>query len=244
MSNKPSSKSEFKPLYLEVQQTLTDKIIAGDWKPGEMLPSEFQLADLLGVSQGTVRKALNGLGESNIVFRRQGVGTFVCENTLKDVLFHFFHYKSNDGKDRGLPTAKLIKIELIQATDEIAHALTLKPESQVIKITRIRKLAQQACIAEQIYLPHRYFSDLHTLADLPNSLYHYYQEKYQVTINKASDNIQAVIATAEDHALIGVAAGQPLLQVSRVATALDGTIVEYRISRVDSAQLHYLVELN
>lgn len=244
MSNTPSITSEFKPLYLEVQQTLTDKIIAGEWKPGDMLPSEFQLADLLGVSQGTVRKALNALGESNIVFRRQGVGTFVSENTLKDVLFHFFHYKSNDGKERGLPTAKLIKIELIKAPDEVAQSLALKPESQVIKITRIRKLEQQACIAEQIYLPHRYFNDLHTLADLPNSLYHYYQEKYQVTINKASDKIQAVIATTDDYDLIDVEPGQPLLEVSRVATALDGKVVEYRISRVNSAQLHYLVELN
>mgnify|MGYP005995820795 FL=1 len=53
-----------------------------------------------------------------------------------------------------------------------------------------------------------------------------------------------MIATTDDYDLIGVEPGQPLLEVSRVATALDGKIVEYRISRVNSAQLHYLVELN
>ena len=244
MRNNTPTKSEFKPLYQEVQQTITDKIIAGDWKPGEALPSEFQLADLLGVSQGTVRKALNALGESNIVFRRQGVGTFVSDNNLKEMLFHFFHYKCNDGKEKGLPSAKLINIELIKAEKELAAKLDLAADDKVIKIIRIRNIDKQACIAEQIYLPHCYFKDLEQLDTLPNSLYHYYQEHFNIIVNKASDKIRAVIATKTDQDLINVVIGSPLLEVARIAKALDGRVVEYRISRVDSEQLHYLVELN
>jgi len=239
-----NNKTPFKPLYQEVQQAITHKIIAGEWKPGEMLPSEFQLADMLGVSQGTVRKALNALGESNVVYRRQGVGTFVSENTLKDMLFHFFHYKFNDGSERGLPTAKLIKMRLIKAQGKIKEELALDHEEKVVEITRTRLIDRTACISEKIYLPLRYFDGLDQEDGLPNSLYHYYQEQFQVTINKASDKIRAVIANQTDNDLIGVALGQPLLEVSRVAKALDGKIVEYRISRVDSEQLHYLVELN
>lgn len=244
MSSSTLKKSEFKPLYQEVQHLITQKIIAGEWKPGEILPSEFQLADLLGVSQGTVRKALNVLGESNVVYRQQGVGTFVSENTLKDMLFHFFHYQFNDGKERGLPTAEMIKMELINVKGDIARALELSDKDKVIKITRVRKIDKKPCINEQIYLPHCYFSELYQLDALPNSLYHFYQEQLQITINKASDKIRAVIANEKDHHLIGVPVGSPLLEVSRVAIALDDKIVEYRISRVDSNKLHYLVELN
>ena len=244
MGTKDQKKSEFRPLYQDIQQIITDKIIAGEWKPGEALPSEFQLADRLGASQGTIRKALNALAESNIVFRRQGVGTFVSKNTLKEVLFHFFHYKNNDGIDKGLPSAKLISIELIFATEEFANALAIQEKAKVIKITRIRKVAHEPCIAEKIYLPHRYFNNLETLEDLPNSLYHYYQERFNISVNKATDKIRAVLADETDQALIGTTPNSPLLEVTRVAKALDGNIVEYRISRVNSEQLHYLVELN
>ena len=244
MSLKEQDTSDFKPLYQKIEQALTNKIIAGKWKPGEMLPSEFQLADLLNVSQGTVRKALNALAENNIVFRRQGVGTFVSENTLKDMLFHFFHYKANDGEDKGLPSAKLISIELINANAELANQLELPQGESVIKIIRIRKLAEKPCIAEQIYLPQCFFAQLNIEGGLPNSLYHYYQESFNITINKAADKICAVLADDTDNALIGVTPGMPLLEVTRQAKALDGRLVEYRISRVDSQQLHYLVDLN
>jgi GntR family transcriptional regulator len=244
MSLKEQSSGEFKPLYQKIEQVITNKIIAGEWKPGEMLPSEFQLADSLNVSQGTVRKALNSLGESNIVFRRQGVGTFVSENTLKDMLFHFFHYKANDGEEKGLPSAELIDIQLIDASAELACQLEIAQGDSVIKIIRIRKLAKKPCIAEQIYLPQCFFTQLDIAGDLPNSLYHYYQESFNITINKAADKIRAVIADDTDYELIGVTPGMPLLEVSRQAKALDGRLVEYRISRVDSEQLHYLVDLN
>lgn len=244
MSSSNQNKPVFKPLYQEVQQLITQKIIAGEWKPGEILPSEFQLADLLGVSQGTVRKALNALGEANVIYRRQGVGTFVSENTLKDMLFHFFHFKFNDGQERGLPTAEMIKMELINAKEDIARELELTHQDKVIKITRIRKIDNKPCINEQIYLPHCYFGELYQRDALPNSLYHFYQETLNITINKASDKIRAVIANEKDHHLIGVPVGSPLLEVSRVAITLDGKIAEYRISRVDSDKLHYLVALN
>ena len=244
MTPKEQNRNAFKPLYQKIEQAITNKIIAGEWGPGDMLPSEFQLADLLSVSQGTVRKALEALTQSNVVYRRQGVGTFVSENTLKDMLFHFFHYKANDGVDKGLPSAELIDIELIDATPEIASELELTLGDAVIKIIRIRKLADKPCIAEQIYLPQHFFTQLDINGSLPNSLYHYYQESFNITINKAADKIRAVIANESDQALIKVRPGNPLLEVTRRARALDGRLVEYRISRVDSEQLHYLVDLN
>ena len=53
--------TSFQPLYKQVYDVLTQRLQEGYWKPGDLLPSEFALADELGVSQGTVRKALNQL---------------------------------------------------------------------------------------------------------------------------------------------------------------------------------------
>src|SRR3546814_14076323 len=69
----------FKPLYQQVKDLLIGRLIGSYWKPGDLLPSEMQLAEELGVSQGTVRKALDEMTADNLLVRRQGRGTYVAE---------------------------------------------------------------------------------------------------------------------------------------------------------------------
>ena len=71
------------PLYVEVRDTVLGRISTGAWKPGEMLPSESAIGQELGVSQGTVRKALDDLAAQNLVVRRQGKGTFVVAEHIR-----------------------------------------------------------------------------------------------------------------------------------------------------------------
>ena len=241
-SNKPSP--TFKPLYQQVQELITVRIIEGVWKPGEMLPSEFQLADLLGVSQGTVRKALNALTEDNVLFRRQGVGTFVSEHTLQKMLFHFFHFKSDNGDAAELPNAKLIATRLISPSDDIRQILELDREDQVIEIHRVRYVQDVSSIRELIYLPVRYFGHLEQAEKLPHSLYNFYQQQFNITIHKATDSLKAVLSNEQDCEILNVELGHPLLEVARTARSLDGRTVEYRLSRANTEHLHYLVELN
>src|SRR5678815_3418007 len=71
----------FQPLYLQIRGLLTKSLDAGEWKPGEAIPSELELAGRYKVSHGTVRKAIDALAAENIVVRRQGKGTFVATHT-------------------------------------------------------------------------------------------------------------------------------------------------------------------
>jgi GntR family transcriptional regulator len=68
----------FRPLYLQVKSMLVRRLADGTWIPGASLPSEAMLAAEIGVSQGTVRKALDELASENLLVRRQGRGTFVA----------------------------------------------------------------------------------------------------------------------------------------------------------------------
>ncbi|GAB3487760.1 GntR family transcriptional regulator [Marinomonas epiphytica] len=234
----------FKPLYQQVQELITERIVEGIWKPGEMLPSEFQLADLLGVSQGTVRKALSALTEENVLFRRQGVGTFVSEHTLQQMLFHFFHFKSDNGDVTELPNAQKLTIELVPANAELTEIFQLTSGEELIEIHRVRFINESACIRELIYLPRRYFAAMKLNEKLPHSLYHFYQQQFNITIHKAVDRIKAVPANQKDQDILNVELGQPLLEVARTARSLDGKMVEYRLSRANTEHLHYIVELN
>src|SRR3546814_5348116 len=80
----------FKPRYQQVKDRLIGRLIGSYWKPGDLLPSEMQLAEELGVSQGTVRKALDEMTADNLLVRRQGRGTYVAEHDQEHALFHFF----------------------------------------------------------------------------------------------------------------------------------------------------------
>ena len=81
---------DFQPLYKQVYAVFVRRISEGAWRPGQALPSEQALARELGVSQGTVRKAMDTLAGENLILRRQGKGSFVAEHTQEHALFRFF----------------------------------------------------------------------------------------------------------------------------------------------------------
>lgn len=233
----------FQPLYKQVEEHVTQLIVEQRWKPGEMLPNEFQLADEFGVSQGTVRKALNSLTDAKILNRRQGVGTFVSEHTGHHGLYRFFPVVA-DGKNPELPKAELLSLQAESANEEVAQALQIKPGSKVVVLRRRRILNGEFCIAENIFLPNEYFSGLPDEPVIPHTLYHFYQTKFGLTVHKTQDSIKAALSDEEDSTVLGINTGEPILNVTRISHSLDGRIMEYRKSRCRSDHYHYLVELS
>src|SRR5688572_24714442 len=71
------------PLYRRLEERLRHAIESGALKPDQALPPERDLADELGVSRITLRKALDGLVGSGLLVRRQGAGTFVAGRVEK-----------------------------------------------------------------------------------------------------------------------------------------------------------------
>jgi GntR family transcriptional regulator len=232
----------FQPLYKQVEEHVTQLIVEQRWKPGEMLPNEFQLASELNVSQGTVRKALNSLTDDKILNRRQGIGTFVSEHTGHHSLYRFFPLIA-DGRTPELPKAELLSVETQIATEQVSQALELEPQSKVIVLTRRRILNEEFCIAETIYLPYKYFAILEKEPQVPHTLYHFYQTQFNLTVRNTRDSIKAVLATNKDAQMLNIVEGDPLLEVTRVTHSLDNKAIEFRLSRCRSDRYHYLVEV-
>ena len=231
------------PLYAQVKALMMQRLIAGQWRPGEMLPSEFQLADEFGVSQGTVRKALDELAAENVVVRRQGRGTFVAEHDDHRALFHFFHLVGPDG-ERRLPVSRLISVRKGLAGRLEARRLDIDRGAPVIRIRRVRNLDGRPAIAETIAVPQKLFPDLADFREVPNTVYDFYERCYGITIARAVERLAAVAADERDARLLEIAPGNPLLEIDRTALALDGAPVEWRVSRCLTATHHYRVELS
>lgn len=238
MDNAP----QYRPLYSQVYETLVRQIAEGAWKPGQALPSEQALAAQLGVSQGTVRKALDALAIDKVIERRQGKGTFVAELTQERSLFRFFRLTRPDGA-RAVPTSGDEAVRRRRVKPHEAQALALPATAEVIEIVRTRFADEHAIAHERIVAPLDYFPDLDRHAPLPNTLYALYQREYGINIVSTEEKLRADLARREDTRRLGLPAGTPLLQVERVALAVDGKRVEWRLSRCDTTTLVYAVTL-
>ena len=81
----------FSPLYQQIKSLILRSLQSGEWRPGEAIPSEIELAARFKVSQGTVRKAVDELAAENLLMRRQGKGTFVATQDRKSTRLNSSH---------------------------------------------------------------------------------------------------------------------------------------------------------
>ena len=231
----------FRPLYRQVRDVLVKRIVDNVWQSGELLPSEFEIAADLGVSQGTIRKALNVLEAEKFIVRRQGKGTYVARHDEARILFQFFKLVPDSGKSE-FPESQILDVTVETASAKAAAALGLNAGTRVVCIERLRSLAGQICIIERITLPRALFPGIEK-RDLPNNRYELYRSDFRVTVVRASEKLKAVAATRREAKHLGVLAGAPLLAIDRTAYALDGRPVEWRVSHYQTGKLHYVSDL-
>ena len=231
----------FRPLYRQVKDAFIKRMADGLWPPGLLLPSEGQLAQEIGVSQGTVRKALDELSSENLVVRQQGKGTFVAQHDEKRILFQFFKLINDDRIPR-FPESQVLSLGVFPATLEEIDGLGMEPGAKVARVRRVRFIGAEPIIIETLSLPNQMFPGI-TLTAVPNSLYAYYSEKFGVTIAYARERLKAVGLNAEDAGILKRKAGHPVLEVTRVAQSLDGRAVEWRVSLCLTDEAHYLASM-
>src|SRR4249919_376004 len=143
----------FRPLYLQIRDLLLRDMETRQWRPGEALPSEIELAARFGVAQGTVRKAIDALAANNLVVRRQGKGTFVATHTEeKTSLFRFLRIRRSDGREE-YPASRVLDVRRGKASTEVARLLELKPGTPVIVLRRVLEYAGEPVVLDEIVLP-------------------------------------------------------------------------------------------
>jgi len=240
MIQKPS----YQPLYTQVKDALFKRIGAGEWPPGTFLPSEHALAKEYSVSQGTLRKALNELTSEGRVVRYQGKGTAVPTFEADQHLYRFFQLVNREGQ-HDYPVSQILSCRLENASRHVAESLRIEPGGKVLKLDRVRVLAERAVINEVIRVPCSRLPGIETygMGALPNTLYDFFQKKFQIVIVSIIEDLSAVAANAVDAKRLGVAVGSPLLAIRRVALDLEDRPVELRLSRCDTSAHRYHVQL-
>src|SRR5688572_24638100 len=142
----------FSPLYQQIKTLLVRSLQSGEWRPGEAIPSEVELAARFKVSQGTVRKAIDELATENLLVRRQGKGSFVATHAEEKVQFRFLRLAPDTGADTGAQR-RFIDCRRLRAPSDIARALDLKSGDTVVQVRRVLSFAGTPVVLDDIWLP-------------------------------------------------------------------------------------------
>jgi GntR family transcriptional regulator len=233
----------FLPLYQQVRELLLARIANGAWRPAEALPSEQSLAAELGVSQGTVRKALDSLAAESVVERRQGKGTYVTQHTTESAQFRFFRLNYDGSNERALPTCKQASISKRKPPQDVRTALELAANEDVFCVGRTRYIDDQPMLREEIFVSADRMPNLDAHHPLPNTLYTFYQHHYDATIVSAAEQIKASPADKRVARELKIEVGAPVLFVERRAFGLKGAPIEFRRAIFNTEFTHYEVNL-
>jgi GntR family transcriptional regulator len=237
---------QYRPLYLQIKELLTASLAALEWSPGETIPSELELAARFGVSQGTVRKAIDALAADNLVVRRQGKGTFVATHTEEMAsMFRFLRIRRNDGRDE-YPASRLVDVRRRKAPAEAARGLELKTGDAVIALRRVLEYGEQPAVLDEIVVPATLFKGLTRgkVERYRGSMYGLFETQFGVRIVRAREKLSAVAADAARAKLLRVPAGTPLLAVERTTYTFGDRPVEWRRGLCSTRNHHYLNDLS
>lgn len=232
------------PLYRVVKRSLLSAIEAGTCPPGNTLPSETELASAMGVSIGTLRRAVDELAAEHILVRRQGRGTFVATHNTDRFLFQFFHVERHDGL-REAPEAELLSFERTRCEAEPARALQLQAGDPVFQLENRLSLQDEPVVYDRITLPAALFKGLteKRLRERVGTIYALYQSDFGITVVRALERARAVGADRTAARVLGVASGAPVMQVRRTALGFGDRPVEYRSSVIHTARHDYVQQL-
>lgn len=230
----------FQPLYRQIAGLITRSLDGGEWKPGEAIPSELELAARFKVSQGTVRKAIDELAGANLLVRRQGKGTFVATHSEERTQFRFLRLAPDDGSAERL-SRRFLDCRRSRPSAEVAQALDIPTSQAVLQVRRLLYFRGAPVVLDDLWLPLALFKGLteQRLSEYEGPLYGLFETEFGVRMIRAEEQIRAVAADADAAALLEVAPGAPLLSVDRVSFTYGDRPVELRRGLYDTRHHHY-----
>jgi GntR family transcriptional regulator len=235
----------FSPLYQQIKALLLQSLQGGEWKPGESIPSELELAGRFRVSQGTVRKAIDELATENLLVRRQGKGTFVATHAEEQIQYRFLRLAPDEGPPTGM-ARHFLDCRRMRAPAEVARALGLKAGEPALLVRRTLWRNDVPVVLDEIWLPATLFKGLtaERLAQYAGPMYGLFETEFGVRMIRAEEKIRAVAADDATAVLLHVPTGSPLLSVERLSHTYGDKPVELRRGLYNTTAHFYRNELS
>ena len=225
------------PIYVQTAEMLIREIAAGRLLEGERLPPERQMSEDLGISVGTLRKALADLTGKGYLERVQGSGNYVRHPPEAAGVYAFLRIELADGG--GLPTAEVLSVDRIEKPSD-APAFGSSPDAH--RIRRLRRLGGVPAALEEIWLDGAFATSI-AASDLSESLYLFYREKLGLWIARAEDRVGLGVVPDWRVDAFPLPPGTPCGYIERLAQSQTGETVEYSRTWFDPNKVRYISRL-
>jgi GntR family transcriptional regulator len=230
------------PLHHQVFRDLTAALDGEEWRPGERMPTERELAARYGCSLITVRHALGELVREGRIERTRGRGTFVLQPRIERNIAGSMSF-AEEMERRGLdPATRVVTARIEPAGEVVGSLLGMQADAPVAYLERVRLGGGEPLILEQARLPAERFPGLLAFDFERRSLYDILGERYDTRIVRAREAVEPVSLRAREAKLLGVATRSLALQIDGVAFASDGKPVETARSFVRGDRTRYYLE--
>jgi GntR family transcriptional regulator len=230
------------PLHHQVYLDLRAALDAGEWRPGDLLPPERQLAARYGCSLITVRRALSELTREGRLDRRRGHGTTVLRPRIERDFAGTMSF-AEEMQVRGLdPQTRLVAARPESAGESVAAALGIEPGEPTLYVERLRIAGGEPLLLEQVHLPADRFPGL-LASDLEQgSLYDLLTVRYGTQIARAHESLEPVLLHAREARLLEQGRRSPALLIEGITYSADGRPIEFARSYVRGDRTRYYVE--
>ncbi|MBJ8029797.1 phosphonate metabolism transcriptional regulator PhnF [Bacillus cereus group sp. N21] len=214
------------PIYYQIQEWVKQLIEDGEWTPGDKIPSENELCDKFEVSRMTIRQAINNLVEQGYLYRKRGIGTFVQLPKVEQKLQGMTGF-TEDMLSRGMkPSSQLLSFRLVSATAKIADRLRIQEGESVYEVRRIRLADDEPIAFETTYLSPTLVKDINEEI-LQQSLYEHLEKKLGFKLVRATQAIEASIATDDEAEHLYIPKKAPVLVMRQWSYAEGELPLEY-----------------
>ena len=230
------------PLYYRVREAIRERIEAGEWKPGDLIPPESKLLGAFGVSRATIRQALLELVREGLLVRKQGRGSFVATRKIAEPLPRLVSFSEEMGREGLVASTRSIQVEVVQAHGRVASALRVPPTDTCIRLERVRCANGQPIVLLVSYLPTSLGIDPDE--DFSGSLYALLEGKYGIELGEALQVIEAGAADKYVASQLNIGEGEPILIIRRGLFTKDESPVEYVEGFYPADKYRYTIRLD
>lgn len=204
------------PRYYQLKEIMREKINSGEWKPGDIIPSERELGEQYGISRMTARQAITELVNEGLFYREQGKGTFVSRHKITQQLIHLTGF-TEDIRARGQrPSTRVLAAQMQPADEHTAERLRIKPGQPVFCLQRLRLADGEPLALETSQLCFIGCEKLLEEDFAQNSLYHVMETRYGILLVEAEQEIEAGLFDAATARILNVPVNSAALFTRRV----------------------------
>jgi GntR family transcriptional regulator len=228
------------PLYEIVRAGILERLHTGEWRAGDKIPTEPQLAEAFGVGIGTIRRAVEELVAERLLIRRARLGTVVAKFADEHAFDQYFNFVDEQGAGVKV-TAKLLHFSRERANAAQAAKLKVERGSRIASVENLRLRDAEPVMLDHLWFPLDVFPNLdaQTFVARRGSIYAFYQEQFGISVVRVVEDLSSVSADERTAHALNVEVGAPLLRVERMAYTFKDRPVEFRVRFVTTSRISY-----